>query len=101
MDPEDWPGILWQLEENQPHRDELGRKGKEAVSETLTPSAWPARLSRSMGSTYECSRFRTTRRIEFAGHRTWPASPLCDFFRFMEAAEVEFLRSRGLSVSLP
>jgi YbgC/YbaW family acyl-CoA thioester hydrolase len=42
--------------------------------------------------------FRTTHRVEF--HETDMAGIVhfSNFFRFMESAEVEFLRSRGLSV---
>jgi YbgC/YbaW family acyl-CoA thioester hydrolase len=42
--------------------------------------------------------FRTTRRIEFADTDMAGIVHFANFFRFMEAAEVEFLRSRGLSV---
>src|SRR5229473_1069139 len=44
--------------------------------------------------------FHTTRRIEFADTDMAGIVHFANFFRFMEAAEVEFLRSRGLSVSL-
>jgi YbgC/YbaW family acyl-CoA thioester hydrolase len=44
--------------------------------------------------------FRTTRRIEFADTDMAGIVHFANFFRFMEAAEVEFLRSRGLSVSM-
>jgi YbgC/YbaW family acyl-CoA thioester hydrolase len=44
--------------------------------------------------------FRTTRRIEFADTDMAGIVHFANFFRFMEAAEVEFLRSRGLSVAL-
>jgi YbgC/YbaW family acyl-CoA thioester hydrolase len=44
--------------------------------------------------------FRTTRRIEFADTDMAGIVHFANFFRFMEAAEVEFLRARGLSVSL-
>ena len=43
--------------------------------------------------------FRTTRRIEFADTDMAGIVHFANFFRFMEAAEVEFLRTRGLSVS--
>jgi YbgC/YbaW family acyl-CoA thioester hydrolase len=45
--------------------------------------------------------FHTTRRVEF--HETDMAGIVhfSNFFRWMECAEVEFLRSRGLSVALP
>jgi YbgC/YbaW family acyl-CoA thioester hydrolase len=45
--------------------------------------------------------FRTTHRVEF--HETDMAGIVhfSNFFRFMEAAEVEFLRTRGLSVTMP
>jgi acyl-CoA thioester hydrolase len=42
--------------------------------------------------------FRTSRRIEFADTDMAGIVHFANFFRFMEAAEVEFLRSRGLSV---
>src|SRR5262249_38318741 len=42
--------------------------------------------------------FRTTRRIEFADTDMAGIVHFANFFRFMEVAEVEFLRSRGLSV---
>src|SRR5260370_20529168 len=44
--------------------------------------------------------FRTTRRIEFADTDMAGVVHFANFFRFIEAAEVEFLRSRGLSVAL-
>jgi YbgC/YbaW family acyl-CoA thioester hydrolase len=44
--------------------------------------------------------FHTTRRIEFADTDMAGIVHFANFFRFMEAAEVEFLRSRGLSVSM-
>jgi YbgC/YbaW family acyl-CoA thioester hydrolase len=44
--------------------------------------------------------FRTTRRIEFADTDMAGIVHFANFFRFMEAAEVEFLRQRGLSVAL-
>jgi len=45
------------------------------------------------------SSFRTTRRIEFGDTDMAGIVHFANFFRFMEAAETEFLRSRGLSVS--
>jgi len=42
--------------------------------------------------------FRTSRRIEFADTDMAGIVHFANFFRFMEAAEVDFLRSRGLSV---
>jgi YbgC/YbaW family acyl-CoA thioester hydrolase len=44
--------------------------------------------------------YHTTRRVEF--HETDMAGIVhfSNFFRYMESAEVEFLRSRGLSVAL-
>ena len=42
--------------------------------------------------------FRVSRRIEFADTDMAGIVHFANFFRFMEAAEVEFLRSRGLSV---
>jgi acyl-CoA thioester hydrolase len=45
--------------------------------------------------------FHTTRRIEFADTDMAGMVHFANFFRFMESAEVEFLRSKGLSVSLP
>jgi YbgC/YbaW family acyl-CoA thioester hydrolase len=44
--------------------------------------------------------FRTKRRIEFADTDMAGIVHFANFFRFMEAAEVEFLRARGLSVKL-
>jgi YbgC/YbaW family acyl-CoA thioester hydrolase len=44
--------------------------------------------------------FRTTRRIEFGDTDMAGIVHFANFFRFMEAAEQEFLRSLGLSVSL-
>jgi YbgC/YbaW family acyl-CoA thioester hydrolase len=44
--------------------------------------------------------FRTTRRVEFADTDMAGIVHFANFFRYMEAAEVEFLRSRGLSVKL-
>jgi YbgC/YbaW family acyl-CoA thioester hydrolase len=44
--------------------------------------------------------FRTTRRIEFADTDMAGIVHFANFFRFMEAAEVEFLRSLGLSVAM-
>ena len=42
--------------------------------------------------------FRTTRRVEFADTDMAGIVHFANFFRYMEAAEHEFLRSRGLSV---
>lgn len=44
------------------------------------------------------SSFETSRRIEFYDTDMAGIVHFSNFFRFMEAAEVEFLRSRGLSV---
>jgi acyl-CoA thioester hydrolase len=44
--------------------------------------------------------FRTTRRVEFADTDMAGMMHFSNFFRFMEAAEVEFLRARGLSVRM-
>src|SRR5437868_5185307 len=44
--------------------------------------------------------FRTTRRIEFVDTDMAGIVHFSNFFRFMESAEVEFLRSRGLSVAM-
>src|SRR5580698_4301439 len=44
--------------------------------------------------------FRTTRRIEFGDTDMAGIVHFANFFRFMESAECEFLRSRGLSVKL-
>jgi YbgC/YbaW family acyl-CoA thioester hydrolase len=46
------------------------------------------------------SSFRTTRLVEFADTDMAGIVHFSNFFRFMEAAEVEFLRSRGLSVHM-
>jgi acyl-CoA thioester hydrolase len=44
--------------------------------------------------------FRTSRRIEFVDTDMAGIVHFSNFFRFMEAAEVDFLRSLGLSVSM-
>src|SRR6476646_2413962 len=44
--------------------------------------------------------FHTTRRIEFGDTDMAGIVHFSNFFRFMEAAECAFLRSRGLSVKL-
>lgn len=44
--------------------------------------------------------FRTSRRVEFADTDMAGIAHFSAFFRWMEAAEHEFLRSRGLSVVL-
>ena len=44
--------------------------------------------------------FRTTRRIEFADTDMAGIVHFANFFRFMESAEVEFLRASGLSVAM-
>ena len=45
--------------------------------------------------------FRTTRRVEFADTDMAGIAHFSNFFRWMESAEVAFLRSRGVSVVLP
>jgi acyl-CoA thioester hydrolase len=44
--------------------------------------------------------FKTTRRIEFCDTDMAQIVHFANFFRFMESAEVEFLRTRGLNVKL-
>lgn len=44
--------------------------------------------------------FRTQRRIEFGDTDMAGIVHFANFFRFMESAECEFLRSRGLSVKM-
>jgi len=44
--------------------------------------------------------FRTTRRVEFADTDMAGIVHFSNFFRFMEAAEVEFLHTLGLSVKM-
>src|SRR5262245_42363990 len=44
--------------------------------------------------------FRTTRRVEFGDTDSAGLVHFSNFFRYMEAAECEFLRSRGLSVKM-
>jgi acyl-CoA thioester hydrolase len=46
------------------------------------------------------SPFRTSRRVEFFETDMAGMAHFANFFRYMESAEVEFLRSRGLSVSM-
>jgi YbgC/YbaW family acyl-CoA thioester hydrolase len=43
--------------------------------------------------------FTTTRRVEFGDTDMAGIMHFANFFRFMESAETDFLRSRGLSVS--
>jgi YbgC/YbaW family acyl-CoA thioester hydrolase len=45
--------------------------------------------------------FRTSRRIEFHDTDMAGIVHFANFFRFMESAEVEFLRAHGLTVRLP
>ena len=45
------------------------------------------------------SSFQTTRRVEFGDTDMAGIMHFSNFFRFMEAAETEFLRSRGISVT--
>jgi YbgC/YbaW family acyl-CoA thioester hydrolase len=45
--------------------------------------------------------YRTSRRVEFVDTDMAGIVHFANFFRWMESAEVEFLRSRGLSVKLP
>ncbi len=45
--------------------------------------------------------FRASRRVEFVDTDMAGIVHYSNFFRFMEAAEVDFLQSRGLSVALP
>lgn len=44
--------------------------------------------------------YRTTRRVEFCDTDMAGIAHFANFFRWMESAEVEFLRVRGLSVKL-
>jgi acyl-CoA thioester hydrolase len=44
--------------------------------------------------------FRTTRRIEFVDTDLMGIVHFSNFFRFMESAEIDFLRSLGLSVKM-
>ncbi|MCI0685292.1 MAG: acyl-CoA thioesterase [Gemmataceae bacterium] len=44
--------------------------------------------------------FRTTRRVEFCDTDMAGIAHFANFFRWMEAAECDFLRSRGLSVTI-
>ena len=44
--------------------------------------------------------FRTTRRVDFADTDQAGIVHFSNFFRYMEAAEVAFLRERGLSVQM-
>jgi acyl-CoA thioester hydrolase len=43
--------------------------------------------------------FRTTRRVEFGDTDMAGIAHFANFFRYMEAAETDFLHTRGLSVS--
>jgi acyl-CoA thioester hydrolase len=44
--------------------------------------------------------FRTSRRVEFCDTDMAGIVHFANFFRYMESAEVEFLRARGLSVKM-
>ena len=44
--------------------------------------------------------FRTTRRVEFCDTDMAGIAHFANFFRWMEAAECDFLRARGLSVKI-
>ena len=44
--------------------------------------------------------FRTTRRVEFSDTDMAGIAHFANFFRWMEAAECDFLRARGLSVKI-
>ncbi len=44
--------------------------------------------------------FTTTRRVEFGDTDMAGIMHFANFFRFMESAEIDFLQSLGLSVSL-
>src|ERR1700739_3781599 len=45
--------------------------------------------------------FRTKRRVEFVDTDMAGIVHFSNFFRYMEAAEVDFLQARGLSVAMP
>ena len=45
--------------------------------------------------------FRTTRRVEFVDTDMAGIAHFSNFFRWMESAEAEFLRARGLTFKLP
>jgi YbgC/YbaW family acyl-CoA thioester hydrolase len=45
--------------------------------------------------------YRTTRRVEFVDTDMAGIAHFSNFFRWMESAEVEYLRALGLSVALP
>ena len=47
------------------------------------------------------SEFRMTHRVEFADTDMAGIAHFANFFRWMEAAEVDFLRARGISVTMP
>src|SRR5262245_44122188 len=44
--------------------------------------------------------FRTSRRVEFADTDMAGIAHFANFFRWMESAEVDFLRARGISVMM-
>ena len=59
------------------------------------------RDNRSMTSPSAAIAFRTTRRVEFSDTDAAGIAHFTAFFRFMEQAEHELLRSVGLSVFMP
>ena len=74
-----------------------GRRGYRRFA-TLRRSVRP--LLRSVAKPYSMSTpFRVTRRVEFYDTDMAGIVHFSNFFRFMESAEVEFLRARGLSVA--
>src|ERR1043166_4389179 len=57
-------------------------------------------LSTALSGTWPMPVLRTTRRIEFGDTDMAGIVHFSNFFRFMESAECEFLRQRGLSVKM-
>ena len=63
------------------------------------PEVWPVLIPQFAGVSFMPSEFHTTRRIEFPDTDMAGIVHFSRFFVFMEAAEHEFLRSLGSSVS--
>src|SRR5215831_6794970 len=83
-----------------------GEKVTPAYASTSPRNGWRKKPSRFISSFLPFPRghmpepFRTQRRVEFADTDMAGIVHFANFFRYMEAAEVEFLRSRGLSVAM-
>src|SRR5438309_1139395 len=71
-----------------------------ALAQSRQWSGWFSASAKPQAAGYEEPVFHTKRRIEFGDTDMAGIVHFSNFFRFMESAECEFLRSRGLSVKL-